>query len=234
MRTLATICVFVMCLTGAAQPPAIAADSAQAISTEAPAGEYRLDRAHASLIFRVDHLGFSMFTARFKDFSADLHFDPAAPARSRLAATVDARSIETDYPDPATLDFNAQLQGEDWLDAARHPQIAFRSTAFKHLGGGRFRVEGMLTLRGVTRPIVMNGAFNGGYAGHLLDPQARIGFSAQTLLQRSEFGMTIGIPAPGSKLGVGDEVEVLIEAEFNGPAWQLEEVAASTEHAKGQ
>lgn len=59
--------------------------------------------------------------------------------------------------------------------------------------------------------------FNGGYAGHPMDPQSRIGFSARGVLKRSEFGMAYGIPAEGTTMGVSDAVEVLIEAEFNGP-----------------
>ena len=79
------------------------------------------------------------------------------------------------------------------------------------------RVRGDLTLQGVTRPIVLEATFNGGYAGHPMDPNARIGFSAQGTLKRSEFGIAQGIPAPGTTMGVSDEVNVVIEAEFTGP-----------------
>lgn len=194
--------------------------AAAGIETEAPAGEYRLDSAHASLIFRIDHLGFSHYTARFTDFTAQLYFDPEKPEASRLEATVEANSIETDFANPEVLDFNAQLRGEEWLDAAAHPEITFCSSSFEHLGGGRLRVTGELMFRGVTRPVVLNGTFNGGYAGHPLEPQARIGFSARTAIRRSEFGMTIGIPAPGTSMGVSDRVDIIIEAEFNGPRWK--------------
>lgn len=201
--------------------------AAAGIETEAPAGEYRLDPAHASLIFRIDHLGFSNYTARFTDFTAQLYFDPENPEASRLKATVDANSIETDFPNPEMLDFNAQLRGEEWLDATAHPEIGFRSSAFEHLGDGRLRVTGELTFRGVSRPVVLNGTFNGGYAGHPLEPRARIGFSAQTAIRRSDFGMTAGIPAPGTNMGVSDRVEIVIEAEFNGPAREQETPAVN-------
>src|SRR4051812_30450072 len=74
-------------------------------AAKVPAGAYTLDQAHASLIFRVSHLGFSNYTARFKRFDAQLQFDPANLAASRVNVTIDARSIETDFPDPAKLDF---------------------------------------------------------------------------------------------------------------------------------
>ena len=79
------------------------------------------------------------------------------------------------------------------------------------------RINGELTLRGVTRPMVLDARFNGGYRGHPMDPNARIGFSATGVLKRSEFGITYGIPAPGTTMGVSDEVKVIVETEFSGP-----------------
>jgi polyisoprenoid-binding protein YceI len=71
----------------------------------------------------------------------------------------------------------------------------------------------------VTRPVTLAVTFNGGYAGHPLDPfGARIGFSAHGSLMRSAFGISEGIPPAGSSFGVGDAVEILIEAEFTRPA----------------
>jgi polyisoprenoid-binding protein YceI len=188
-----------------------------AAQTEPRAGAYKLDKAHASLLFRVDHLGFSKYTARFRRFDADLQFDPAKPAAMSVTATIDPTSLETDFPDPAKLDFNAQLRGSEWLDTARFPAITFRSTAVELTGANTALVKGELGLHGATRPMTLDVTFNGGYAGHPMDPQSRIGFSARGVLKRSEFGMAYGIPAPGSKIGVSDAVEVLIEAEFNGP-----------------
>ncbi|MGH8179041.1 MAG: YceI family protein [Steroidobacter sp.] len=188
-------------------------------ASEAPAGAYTLDKAHASLIFRVNHLGFSNYTSRFKRFDAQLQFDPANPAGSSVTVTIDPRSIETDFPDPATLDFNAQLQSEQWLNTAQFPEMKFRSTRVELISPKAMHIDGELTLRGVTRPMSLAATFNGGYAGHPMDPHARIGFSAHGSLKRSEFGMAFGVPEPGSSMGVGDDVEILIEAEFNGPAW---------------
>jgi polyisoprenoid-binding protein YceI len=186
--------------------------------TDAPAGTYMLDRSHASLLFRVNHLGFSYYTARFTRFAAELEFDPADAAASSVTATIDATSIETDHPDPS-FDFDAQLQDEHWLNTARFPQMTFRSTAVELTGPNTARITGELTLHGVTRPVTLAATFNGGYAGHPLDPfGARIGFSARGSLMRSAFGIAEGIPPPGSDFGVGDAVEMLIEAEFTRPA----------------
>jgi polyisoprenoid-binding protein YceI len=138
-------------------------------------------------------------------------------ARSSVTVSVDATSLETDYPSPEKLDFNAELQNEQWLDTAKFPQMTFRSSKVEVTAPSTLKISGDLTLRGVTRPMVLDATYNGGYEGHPLDPHARVGFSAHGTLKRSDFGMTVGIPAPGTTMGVGDEVEVIIEAEFNGP-----------------
>ena len=194
---------------GDAPPPASTA--------KVPAGAYTLDKTHASLIFKVSHLGFSNYTARFKRFDAELQFDPENPSASKLRATVNVRSLETDFPKTPQLDFNEQLLGKEWLDAATYPTITYRSTAIEPTGPKTMRVIGDLTLRGVTRPVTLEVTYNGGYAGHPFDPHARIGFSAQGTLKRSEFGIAYGLPAPGTTLGVGDEVTVILETEFSGP-----------------
>ncbi len=77
----------------------------------------------------------------------------------------------------------------------------------------------------MTKPVVLDATFNGGYAGHLMDPHARIGFSAHGVFKRSDFGVKYGVPAPGTTMGVSDEVEVNIETEFSGPALAKAEAA---------
>ena len=111
------------------------------------------------------------------------------------------------------------MRGADFLDAARYPEISFRSTLLERTGPNTARVTGELTLHGVTRPVALDVRFNGGYAGMELDPNARVGFSARGVFNRSDFGMAYGIPPEGSNMGVGDAVEVIIETEFSGPAW---------------
>jgi polyisoprenoid-binding protein YceI len=200
-----------------------------ALAPDVPAGEYKMDHAHSTLIFRLSHLGFSNYTARFHRFDAKLQFDPRNLAATQLTATVDPRSIETDYPDPK-YNFNEELAGEHWLDAAKFPEIAFRTTQVEDLGNQAMRVHGELTMHGVTKPIVLEATYNGGYAGHPMDPQARVGFSAHGVLRRSDFGISGGIPQAGSNLGVGDQVAVIIESEFNGPP--KAQAAAPTADAK--
>jgi polyisoprenoid-binding protein YceI len=195
-----------------------AAPVAEPAPVTAPVGPYDLDLGHSSLIFKVNHLGISNYTARFTDFDAQLQFDPAAPERSTLTATIDPASIETDHPDPK-VDFDGLIRGKEFLAAAAFPQMTYRSTAVERTGPRTARITGDLTFRGVTRPVVLEATFNGGYPAGGMDPSgARIGFSAKGGLKRSEFGLKSGIPAPGSQMGVGDRVEVIIETEFTQPA----------------
>jgi polyisoprenoid-binding protein YceI len=222
MRYILAVCAvatLVACSDDETKTDASAPEGAPSASAEieAPAGVYKLDKYHASLIFRVNHLGFSNYTARFTRFDADLQFDPDNPESMSVVATIDPTSIETDYPESDELDFNKELQGAEWLNAAKFPQISFRSTKIERTGPNTARVTGDLELLGVTQPVVLDTTFNGGYAGHPMDPNARIGFSAQGTLMRSAYGMTYGIPEEGSTMGVGDQVEIIIETEFNGP-----------------
>lgn len=180
-----------------------------------PAGDYKLDATHASLNFRVNHLGFTQYTAGFDRFDAQLTLDPANPAAAQLKATVDVKSLDLPAPPEGFID---DLLDTTWFDAGKFPDITFVSTKVEMTGANTARIHGDLTLRGVTKPIVLDAKFNGGYPGiPQMDPNARIGFSATGTLKRSDFGMSYGIPEAGSTMGVSDAVDIAIEAEFSGP-----------------
>jgi polyisoprenoid-binding protein YceI len=204
MRVLATFAALALAGTALASTPTPAV----------PKGVYTLDKPHTSLIFRVSHMGFSNFTARFTRLDARLETDPSNLAASKLEVTIDPASIQTDN---APDGFLAEVAGKGWLDAQDFPQIKYRSTKVEVLGANRIRINGELTLHGVTRPVALDAKYNGGYASQPMDPHARIGFSATGKFKRSEFGVTVGIPAPGSIMGVSDEVEVVLETELSGP-----------------
>ena len=181
-----------------------------------PAGVYQLEKSHASLLLRVNHLGFSTYTTRFSRFDAELNVDPQNLATARVTTTIDASSIEMDAAPAVCLDI---VRGPQLLDIAKYPQIVFKSERVRMTGARSMEISGDLTLHGVTRPMVLTATFNGGYAGMpKMDPHARIGFSAHGSLNRSDFGMRFGVPAPGTTIGVGDLIDFSIEAEFTGPA----------------
>jgi polyisoprenoid-binding protein YceI len=182
----------------------------------APAGQYEIDKSHASVLLRVSHLGFSTYTTRFSRFDAHLTFDPSNIPASKVATTIDASSFEMDAAPQMCLDI---MKGPQMLDIVKYPQIIFKSERIQMTGAKSMNISGTLTIHGVTRPVVLAAVFNGGYAGMpKMDPHARIGFSAHGSFKRSDFGIAFGLPAPGTSIGVGDLVEFSIEAEFAGPA----------------
>jgi polyisoprenoid-binding protein YceI len=172
------------------------------VFADQPAGEYTLDRAHASVVWRVAHMGLSRYTARFDKMDGKLDFRPGSAASSSVEFTIETPSVNT-----GLAPFNRQLMGADWFDGVKHPIIRFRSTKMEATGGNMYRLTGDLTLRGTTKPVVWNVTFNGGLYNSLMQGHA-VGFSARTTLKRSEWGMTKLVPM------VADEVEVEVEVEF--------------------
>jgi polyisoprenoid-binding protein YceI len=158
-------------------------------------------------------LGLSNYTASFSRVDGQLDFDPKNPAAMRVEATIDPASLTLNAP-PAG--FHDQLMGKDWFNAGQFPKMTFRSTKVEPTGANTAKVTGDLTLHGVTAPVVLNVTYNGGYPPNNFDPGgARVGFSAHGVVKRSAFGIAVGIPAPGTKMGVSDEVQVAIETEFS-------------------
>ncbi|MGJ3232227.1 MAG: YceI family protein [Oceanicaulis sp.] len=168
-----------------------------------PAGAFALDPAHASVTWRIRHMGLSWYTARFDAVQASLDFDPAEPEAATLTAHVEAASVSTGDPD-----FDATLRGPAWFDAATHPRIVFQSNRIEITGENSGRIHGELTLKGVTRPAVLETEFYGGLFNPLEGRRA-LGFGADMTIDRTEFGVG---RLPGNF--IGDEVRVRIEAEF--------------------
>jgi polyisoprenoid-binding protein YceI len=170
--------------------------------TDVPAGTYVSDQAHTSVTARIPHLGFSSYTLRFDKVEAQFHFDPTAPETSHIVVQIDPASIDT-----GSKGFNAQLTGKDWFDAEAFPKASFVSDSIDVGDGLHGTVTGQLTLHGVTRPVTLAVTFNG-VGGDLIPFVTRMGFSANTTIKRSDFGLT---RFPGL---VGDEVQLLVEVEF--------------------
>lgn len=208
----ASVAVFLSILGNLSLAAETAAPSAMA---SPPAGMYKLDKSHASLVLRASHMGFSTYTTRFSRFDADLTLDPRNLPASTVVTTIDAASFEMDGAPQMCLDI---MKGPQMLDTAKFPQIAFKSESVRMMGAKSMEIAGTLTLHGVTRPMVLTASYNNGYPGMPnMDPQARVGFSAHGSFNRSDFGITYGVPAPGTTMGVGDFVDFSIEAEFTGP-----------------
>lgn len=168
-----------------------------------PAGAWELDGEHTSVIWQVRHLGLSWYTARFDGVRASLEFDPVRPEDAELTAIVDAASVSTGDPD-----FDDILRGSGWLDAADHPEIVFVSERIVVTSEVTGEVHGLLTLKGVTRPVIMETEFYGGVFNPLVR-RNMLGFRGYFEIDRTQFD--IG-RLPGNF--IGDTVRLSIEAEF--------------------
>ncbi|MBL8531062.1 MAG: YceI family protein [Hyphomonadaceae bacterium] len=169
-----------------------------AISVDAPAGVYQLDPRHASVQFRIRHMGLAWFTARFDTKDATLSFDPADPARSQLSASVTADSVNT---------------GVEGLDApvARAlgaGAIQFASTGIERTGRFTGRVTGNLTMNGQTHPVALDVTFAGAAIDPLRGANMVLGFSAHGEIDRTQWGVNQW------RAFTGDTVQIVIEAEL--------------------
>jgi polyisoprenoid-binding protein YceI len=212
---LGAILALLLCIPVVSHGAEPAAPSPKLAASVPPAGVYHLEKSHASLVMRVNHMGFSTYTTRFSRFDAELTFDPMNIVASKVSTTIDADSFEMDSAPSMCLDI---MKGDQMLDTKKYPKITFTSQKVRVTGAKSMEITGAFTLHGVTRPMVLKATYNGGYAGMPnMDPQARIGFSAHGQFKRSDFGMKFGVPAPGTTIGVGDLVDFSIEVEFVGP-----------------
>jgi polyisoprenoid-binding protein YceI len=166
------------------------------------AGEYKLDKDHAALLFKINHMGFSSYVGRFNKFDVSLDFDPNNIENSSIEAIIDMRSIDVNNPAFATT-----LMKSSWLDTINFPQAVFRSVSIKKNEGEQISIEGELTFLGVTKPVLMTAKLNGA-ANNPLTRIYTVGFTASLRFKRSNFGLKKFVPV------VGDEVEIEIQSEF--------------------
>jgi polyisoprenoid-binding protein YceI len=209
-----------LALAACSQPAPEAPPPEAAPTVQAPSGEYALDANHSTLTVRALHFGLARYVVRFNNLSGTMTFNAENPAQSTVNVSVAMDSIDTTYANATGQgrDFDAELQNSQWTDAATFPAATFVSTSVEQTGPRTARVSGDLTFRGVTRPLVLDVTYNGSWAMHPAGvPIAGVGFSATGTIKRSEFGMTVLQPTGAGIDGVSDDVELLIEAEFNRP-----------------
>jgi polyisoprenoid-binding protein YceI len=198
----------------AVSPPAAAQESAAAqaapaypVAVDLPAGEYRLDPRHASVLFRIQHQGLAWFTARFDTKAATLPLDPADPSRSQLSASVDAGSVNTGVLNAQGERAFDQTVGRA-LGSQTTPSITFVSTSIERTGERTGRITGDLTMNGQTHPATLDATFIGDTNDLLRGGSRVLGFSAQGTIDRTEWGVN------DWRAFTGKDVQIVIEAEF--------------------
>ena len=199
------------------EAPAAVAPATVAITV--PAGNYAVDPNHGSITFKLQHLGLSYYTMRFRTYDATVSFDPSNISASKVSAKVKPSDILVGFPG----DYVANHPGtrfKSWeddlansskfLNAGEYPEITFTSTSVEAIGERTAKLTGDLTLLGVTKPLQLDVTFDGETASHAFAKVPAVGFSATGKFKRSDFNLGPHLPAEV----VGDEITVSIEGDF--------------------
>jgi polyisoprenoid-binding protein YceI len=174
--------------------------------TEVPgAGEYELDAAHSHVGFSVRHMMVSKTKGRFAEVTGTIRIGED-PLESSVEVEIPVASIDT-----RDESRDGHLRSADFFDAEQHPVLRYRSTSVTPVGKDRWRVDGELTVRGITQPVPLDVTFEGGAK----DPWggSRIGFTAKAELDREAFGLTWNQALETGGVLVGKQVRIEIDAE---------------------
>ncbi len=182
--------------------PALAQTPPTRDPAQIPAGTYAVDPGHTQVGWRVSHMGFSNYAGGFSNVSGTLELQPKNPAAAKLSVKIPVASVTT-----TSAKLTDELKGDQWLDAAKFPDMTFVSTKVAPAGKDHAKVTGDLTLHGVTKPVTLDVTLVG--AGvNPLSKKYTVGFEATGTLKRSEFGVKTYVPL------IGDELHLTIAGAF--------------------
>ncbi|MQW91518.1 polyisoprenoid-binding protein [Acinetobacter wanghuae] len=168
---------------------------------------YTIDPTHTATVFTWNHFGFSMPSGNFSDIQGKIVVDNDKPANSSVNVTIPLSSLNTNV---GALD--EHLKGADFFDAAKYPNITFKSTKVQALGKNRYKITGNLTVKDVTKPVVLDAVLNK-QGEHPMAKVPAIGFNATTSFDRSAFGVGGYVPNVGDKITVNITTEATIPAD---------------------
>ena len=172
------------------------------------ASEWNIDTAHTTAQFSVRHLMVSDVKGTFTKVSGTVDLNDKDPTKSSVDVVIDAASIDTREPKR-----DEHLKSPEFFDVAKHPKITFKSTQIKKAGKDKFKVTGDLTMRGVTKPVVLDVV---GPSAPVKNPWGMTvrGLTATGKLNRKEFGLNWNKALEAGGVLVGDEVKLVIDAEL--------------------
>ncbi|ENU27149.1 YceI family protein [Acinetobacter modestus] len=173
---------------------------ASSVALAAPV-DYKIDPTHTATVFSWNHFGFSTPSANFTDIQGVIKVDNAKPANSSVEVTIPIGSVNTNVP---ALD--KEFQEEAWFNAAKYPNITFKSTKVETKDKKHFKITGDLTVKGVTKPVVLDAVLNK-QGEHPMAKVPAIGFNATTSFNRSAFGIGNYVPNVGDKITVNITTE---------------------------
>jgi polyisoprenoid-binding protein YceI len=163
--------------------------------------QYTIDPGHSQVRFGWNHFGFSNIEARFDTVAGTFTYDPDNIAASSVEATIDVSSI-----DAGVDKLDEHLTSADFFDAAKFGTATYKSTQVAAAGEGKLKVDGDLTLHGVTRPVSLDVTINK-IGPHGMTKKPSAGFDATASLKRSDFGIGQYVP------NVSDEIKIAITVE---------------------
>ncbi len=173
------------------------------MQAQAAAERYVFDQSHTQITWQANHLGFSNPTGKFITVDGSLILDEEKPENSKLDVEIATKDISTGIEK-----FDEHLKGKDFFNIEQFPKATFKSDKVEVTGKDTAKVHGTLTLLGISKPVVLDVKANK-VGINSFTQKKTAGFSAQTVIKRSEFKMNYGIP------GVSDEVKITIETEAN-------------------
>jgi polyisoprenoid-binding protein YceI len=167
---------------------------------------WTIDPDHSVAAFTIRHMMITLVHGMANRVSGTIAFDPADPASVSVEAHIDVASLTTGVPQR-----DAHLHSPDFFDAERFPAIHFRSTGAELMAERELLVRGELTVRGVTRPVVLDVAFSGPVTSD--DGDTSMGFQATTALNREDFGLAWNVPVGKTGFMVGKHVNLSVDIE---------------------
>lgn len=167
---------------------------------------WTIDPSHSSVEFSVKHMMFATVRGRFSAFSGTITIPGGDPTKGSVEVSIDADSIDT-----RDEKRDEHLRSNDFFGAGDNPQITFRSTSVAAKGKDRYAVTGDLTIRGVTKPVVLDATFN----GQGVNPWGATvaGWSAETTIDRKDFGVNWNAALESGGFLVGDDVKINLDLE---------------------
>jgi polyisoprenoid-binding protein YceI len=167
-------------------------------------GTYAIDATHSRVGFVARHAMVTKVRGSFNDFEGTGYFDGDNPQNSKLELRIRAKSIDT-----RNADRDTHLRSNDFFDMDTYPEIVFTSTKVATTGDDTFEVTGDLTIKGVTKPVVVE--FE--YTGAAVDPfnNSRIGFEGKTTVNRKDWGVAWNAPLEAGGVLVGEKVTLEFE-----------------------
>ncbi|MCH4247145.1 YceI family protein [Acinetobacter populi] len=163
--------------------------------------DYKIDPTHTATVFSWNHFGFSTPSANFSDIQGVIQVDEANPAKSSVDVIIPISSVNTNVK---ALD--QEFQEEAWFNAAKFPNITFKSTKVETKDKKHFKITGDLTVKGVTKPVVLDATLNK-LGIHPMSKLPTVGFNATTTFDRSAFGIGNYVPNVGDKITVNITTE---------------------------